>query len=147
MHTGAPESGEAGEPEELAELVAGVLLERYGVVFRDVIAREPFTLPWREVLRALRRMEARGVVRGGRFVAGFVGEQYALPGAVDALRRVRREPRSGERVRIGAADPLNLTGIVLPGPRIPAHPGRWIDFVDGVPAGDAALAQESPWPK
>ncbi len=144
VHSGAPESGEAGEPEELAELVAGVLLERYGVVFRDVIAREPFTLPWREVLRALRRMEARGVVRGGRFVAGFVGEQYALPGAVDALRRVRREPRSGERVRIGAADPLNLTGIVLPGPRIPAHSGRWIDFVDGVPAGDAALAQEAP---
>jgi ATP-dependent Lhr-like helicase len=119
--------------EALAEQVAEVLLRRYGVVFRDAVAREPFAVPWREVLRALRRMEARGTVRGGRFVTGFVGEQYALPEAVDSLRRVRREPRDGERVTISACDPLNLTGVILPGARIPSIPGRTLVLVDGAP--------------
>ncbi|MGA8097973.1 MAG: hypothetical protein WB810_04845, partial [Candidatus Cybelea sp.] len=87
---------------------------RWGVVFRDVIARESLAPPWRELLAVLRRMEARGEIRGGRFVAGFVGEQFALPEAVDALRAARR---SGdvECVALGAYDPLNLTGIILPG--------------------------------
>jgi ATP-dependent Lhr-like helicase len=121
----------AGPDEDLADRVAGQLLTRYGVVFRELSVRESFAVPWRDVLRALRRREARGLVRGGRFVAGFLGEQYALPDAVDGLRRTRREERAGEAVRVRAADPLNLVGIVLPGPRIPAHSGEWLTFVDG----------------
>jgi len=126
----------------LAEQVAEVLLRRYGVVFRDVVARESFAVPWREVLRALRRMEARGTVRGGRFVTGFVGEQYALPEAVDSLRRVRREPRDGERVTISACDPLNLTGVVLPGTRVASIPGRTLVLVDGAPLETGAAAEK-----
>ncbi len=135
----APGSDPA-DVDRLAEYIAGVLLDRYGVVFRDLVVRESFGVPWREVLRALRRMEARGVVRGGRFVSGFVGEQYALPEAVEGLRRTRRDPLRGERIRIGATDPLNLTGVVLPGPRVPSIPGRSIELVDG------ALA-ETPGPQ
>jgi len=119
--------------EDMADRVAGQLLLRYGVVFREVATRETFAVPWREVARALRRREARGLVRGGRFVAGFIGEQYALPEAVDALRRVRREPRRGELVRVRAADPLNLVGVLTPGPRVPAHQGAWVVFRDGAP--------------
>ncbi|HTE84969.1 MAG TPA: hypothetical protein VK821_09560, partial [Dehalococcoidia bacterium] len=118
----------------LAEGVARILLGRYGVVFRDIVARESVTIPWREILRALRRMEARGVVRGGRFVAGFAGEQYALPEAVDSLRRVRRQEREGERVWVSAVDPLNLSGIIVPGPRVPAQSGGGMLFIDGLPA-------------
>ena len=121
--------------ETLAERIAGILLFRYGVVFRDVVARESFTVPWREILRALRRFEARGTVRGGRFISGFVGEQYALPEAVEALRRVRREEHSGERVHVSAVDPINLVGIVLPGPRVPAIPGHTIEYLDGAYVG------------
>src|SRR5207237_10492796 len=93
------------------------------------------TVPWREVLGALRRMEARGTIRGGRFVNGFSGEQYALPEAVDALRAVRRRERAGETVTLSAADPLNLVGIVLPGPRLPALGGSTVTYVDGVLEG------------
>ena len=121
----------------LAEAIARVLLNRYGVVFRDVVMKESLTLPWRETLRALRRLEARGLVRGGRFVSGFVGEQYALPEAVDALRRVRREERNGERAWVSAVDPMNLSGIIIPGARVPAQPGKGILFVDGLPAEGA----------
>ena len=119
--------------DEMADHVAGQLLARYGVVFRELVARESFGVPWREVLRALRRREARGIARGGRFVAGFIGEQYALPEAVDGLRRVRRQERTGEVVRIRATDPLNLVGILTPGPRVPAHAGAWLDLRDGAP--------------
>jgi ATP-dependent Lhr-like helicase len=128
------------EPEALAEAVAQQLLARWGVVFRDLLARESVALPWRELLWALRRMEARGSARGGRFVTGFVGEQYALPGAVEALRRTRRRPRSGERVRVSAADPLNLVGILTPGPRVPALGAQAVVYEDGLPIGDAARA-------
>jgi ATP-dependent Lhr-like helicase len=117
--------------DDVADRVGGQLLARYGVVFRELAARESFTLPWRDVLRALRRREARGLVRGGRFVAGFIGEQYALADAVDSLRRVRREERTGEVVGLHAADPLNLVGVLLPGPRVPAHQGGWLVFRDG----------------
>ena len=120
--------------DDLAERVAHVMLGRYGVVFRDLRRREAFAVPWREVLRALRRLEARGAVRGGRFVTGFVGEQYALPEAVTALRRHRAEGPNGRRVRISAVDPLNLTGIVTPGERVPAYPGRSIELIDGLPS-------------
>ena len=87
----------------------------------------------RELLYALRRMEARGAIRGCRFVTGFSGEQYALPGAVEALRRTRKLERSGEIVRLSAADPLNLVGVVTPGPRIPALRSRHVIYRDGLP--------------
>jgi ATP-dependent Lhr-like helicase len=127
--------------DELAESVGRVLLQRYGVVFRDLWARESFSLPWRDVLRALRRMEARGVVRGGRFVTGPSGEQYALPEAVDALRRVRRTERKGERVWVSAIDPLNLAGVILPGEKVAAQSGRGILFVDGLPQVSSETAE------
>ena len=130
--------------DELAEQVAGQLLARWGVVFWDLAAREDLAVPWREILWALRRFEARGLVRGGRFVTGFAGEQYALPEAVDELRHVRRSQRKGELVRLSAADPLNLSGIVLAGKRVPAVRTNSILFRDGliVPAtgGDGAEA-------
>jgi ATP-dependent Lhr-like helicase len=129
------------DPDELAEALAEQLLARWGVVFRDLMARETFTVPWREVLWALRRMEARGTIRGGRFVTGFSGEQYALPEAVDMLRAVRKEDRTGQTVVLSAADPLNLAGIVLPGPRVPALASGSVTYVDGVPVDvTAALA-------
>jgi len=126
-------SGETMAAEELAEAWAEQLLTRYGVVFRDAVQREGLSLPWRDVLRALRRLEARGLVRGGRFVAGFYGEQYARPEAVDALRRVRRTEKRGETVRLSAVDPLNLAGILTPGPRLPAVHTKAIVYRDGLP--------------
>jgi ATP-dependent Lhr-like helicase len=119
------------DADALAEAVAEQLLARWGVLFADVVARENLALPYRELTWALRRLEARGVVRGGRFVNGFVGEQYALPEAVDMLRAVRRSEHSGERVTLSACDPLNLAGIVVPGARIAAQRGRTLTFVDG----------------
>jgi ATP-dependent Lhr-like helicase len=131
-------SGEHADIETLAEAVAEQLLARYGVVFRDLMARESFALPWREILWALRRLEARGTVRGGRFVSGFVGEQYALPEAVDRLRQTRRRERTGETVRVAAVDPLNLVGILTPGPRVPAQRGNLVVYRDGLPIGEGA---------
>jgi ATP-dependent Lhr-like helicase len=132
--------------EDLAEQVAEVMLQRYGVVFRDLYPLEAFTVPWREVLRAMRRLEARGIIRGGRFVTGFAGEQYALPEALTLLRKIRREPTSGERVTISAVDPANLTGVVLPGPRVPKQSGRSFDLVDGVLPATAAAHVVAPEP-
>jgi ATP-dependent helicase Lhr and Lhr-like helicase len=120
------------DPDELAEAVAEQLLARWGVVFHDLLVRETLALPWREILWALRRMEARGTIRGGRFVAGFHGEQFALPAAVDMLKQIRARPVSGEVVRLSAVDPLNLVGIVLPGARIPAVRSNTVTLVDGV---------------
>ncbi|HYM14253.1 MAG TPA: DEAD/DEAH box helicase [Dehalococcoidia bacterium] len=119
--------------DDLAESVAMQLLARYGVVFRDLVSRESFSVPWRDVVRALRRQEARGVVRGGRFVSGFIGEQYAMPDAVDGLRRTRREERTGDTVRVNAADPLDLAGIITPGARVPALHQNAVIYRDGVP--------------
>jgi ATP-dependent helicase Lhr and Lhr-like helicase len=119
------------EPDALAEALAEQLLARWGVVFADVVTRENLSLPYRELTWALRRLEARGVVRGGRFVNGFVGEQYALPEAVELLRSVRRSEPTGELVELSACDPLNLVGIVLPGARVPAQRGRSIILRDG----------------
>jgi ATP-dependent helicase Lhr and Lhr-like helicase len=118
--------------DELAEHVAGQLLARWGVVFWDLASHEDLGVPWREILWALRRFEARGLVRGGRFVTGFAGEQYALPEAVDELRHVRRTQRKDELVRLSAADPLNLSGIVLAGRRVPALRTNSILFRDGL---------------
>ncbi|HET6794983.1 MAG TPA: hypothetical protein VFH45_11090, partial [Acidimicrobiales bacterium] len=128
-----PPGEPADDADELAEAVAEQLLARWGVVFRDLLAREPLVSTWRDILWALRRMEARGTVRGGRFVSGFAGEQYALPEAVDMLRQVRRSERSGEVVMLSAADPLNLVGIITPGPRVTAVRTQTVAYRDGVP--------------
>ena len=128
-----PDARPVDDRDALAEAIAEQLLVRWGVVFRDLLVRETLALPWRDVLWALRRMEARGTVRGGRFVTGFAGEQFALPEAIDSLRRVRRSDRSGETVTICAADPLNLAGIITPGPRIPALRTNRVTYRDGLP--------------
>jgi ATP-dependent Lhr-like helicase len=121
---------------ELIERVARQLLHRYGIVFRDLLARELCAPPWRDLLVQYRRMELRGEIRGGRFVAGFTGEQFGLPEGVEALRTSRREEHSGsEEIRISASDPLNLVGILTPGPRIPAVTGYEAVFREGVPVG------------
>jgi ATP-dependent Lhr-like helicase len=131
------------DPDELAEAVAEQLLARWGVVFRDLLARESLAVPWRELLWGLRRMEARGTIRGGRFVGGFAGEQYAHPDAVEVLRSVRREKRSGEMVQISASDPLNLVGLVLPGARVPALPTNAVTYIDGAVASADAITSRT----
>jgi ATP-dependent helicase Lhr and Lhr-like helicase len=116
------------------EHVARTLLRRYGVVFWRVLTREAGWLPpWRDLLRVYRRLEARGEIRGGRFVAGFSGEQFALPDAVGLLRQTRRRPAAGHWVSLSGADPLNLVGILTPGGRLPALTGNRVLYRDGVP--------------
>jgi ATP-dependent Lhr-like helicase len=133
-----------GAPPEWLEKIAAQYLRRYGVVFRDLLARETRCPPWRDLLQIYRRSEARGELRGGRFVQAFSGEQFALPEAVEALRAVRRIPRKGvELVSLSACDPLNLAGILTPGARIPALPQNRINFVDGVPVDQAAIRSAS----
>ena len=117
----------------VAEAIAEQLLMRWGIVFRDVVARENLALPWREIVWALRRLEARGSIRGGCFVSGFTGEQFALPEALEMLARVKRKPRDGERVRVCGSDPLNLVGILVPGDRIPGIRTREVVYIDGLP--------------
>jgi ATP-dependent Lhr-like helicase len=102
-------------------------------VFRDLVARETSLPPWRELIVALRRLEARGEIRGGRFVAGMSGEQFALPRAVERLREVRRTPPSGQQMAISAADPLNLAGIITAGERVRAAGRTHLVYQDGVP--------------
>ncbi len=119
--------------EQVAEAIAWQLLRRYGVVFRRLVQRESLLAPWRDVLRVYRRLEARGEVRGGRFVGGFSGEQYALPEAVGLLRSVRREPGAGELIAVSGADPLNLVGILTPGDTVSALATNRILYRDGVP--------------
>ncbi|HEY2108582.1 MAG TPA: DEAD/DEAH box helicase [Candidatus Acidoferrales bacterium] len=114
------------------EATCKMLLNRYGVVFREVLTREAILPRWREVLLALRRLEDRGEIRGGRFVSGFLGEQFALPVAVESLRATRDQQSSGDTITISAADPLNLAGIIVPGERVPAISGRFVAFRDGV---------------
>ncbi|HSO96535.1 MAG TPA: DEAD/DEAH box helicase [Acidimicrobiia bacterium] len=130
-----PPTGTDVDRDELAEAVAELLLNRWGVVFRDLAVHDSIRFPWRDVQRALRRLEDRGLVRGGRFVTGFSGEQYALPAAVEQLAQVRKQTRSGERVTVNATDPLNLTGVIVPGPVVPAVRTRRVVYVDGVPEG------------
>ena len=115
------------------EFLARQLLRRYGVVFPRLLLREPATPPWRDLVRVYRRLEARGEIRGGRFVAGFTGEQYAQPEAVHHLRAVRRKTPAGTILAVSGADPLNLVGIVTPGSRVPAQPGNRVVYRDGVP--------------
>ena len=103
------------------------MLFRWGVVFRRVVDLEEALPPWRDLLRVLRRLEARRDVRGGRFVAGFTGEQFALPDAVGRLRDIRRTPMSGALVTVSASDPLNVTGVLTPGARSIRMPGQTAD--------------------
>jgi ATP-dependent Lhr-like helicase len=118
------------------------LLRRYGVVFRDLLVRETNLPRWRELQIGYRRLEDRGEVRGGRFVDGFVGEQFALPEAVESLRAQRKlqSNAQSERVVVAAADPLNLVGTIVPGERVPAISGRTIAFRDGVCDTEETLA-------
>ena len=127
--SGVPTSGGPS-----AQDFAHQLLLRWGVLFRDLLARETLAPAWRDLLVELRRMELRGEVRGGRFVAGYLGEQFALPEALELLRSVRRVEKPGELVEISTADPLNLLGIVLPGPRESTLAGGVLRLRDGVPA-------------
>jgi ATP-dependent Lhr-like helicase len=122
----------AVERDRAVEATCWILLKRYGVVFRDVLARESNLPKWRELQIAYRRLEARGEIRGGRFVDGFVGEQFALPVAVESLRATRKIAPSGEVITVSAADPLNLVGILVPGERVPAISGRTVSYRDGV---------------
>jgi ATP-dependent Lhr-like helicase len=115
------------------EALAWTFLRRYGVVFKRVLLRESLTVPWRKLAMVYRRLEARGEIRGGRFVHSMSGEQFALPEAVSALRAVRKEGPRGQLFSISAADPLNLVGIVTPGERVPALRKNRIVFADGVP--------------
>jgi ATP-dependent helicase Lhr and Lhr-like helicase len=120
-------------PRETVEQIARTVLRRYGVVFWRLLAREAEWLPpWREMLMAYRRLEARGEIRGGRFVAGFSGEQFALPEAVGVLRTTRNEDKSGRISVVSGADPLNLAGILLPGPKVPALYSNRVAFRDGL---------------
>jgi ATP-dependent Lhr-like helicase len=133
--------GEATDRVKALEAVCRVLLERYGVVFRELTLREEFPFKWRELLLALRRLEDRGEVRGGRFVDGFLGEQFALPVALESLRAARHAdagahrdaPLQPEIVTLSAADPLNLVGVIVPGERVPAISGKTITLRDGAP--------------
>jgi len=121
------------DPETL-EYVAMTLLRRYGVMFWRLLEREAAWMPsWRELLPVYHRLEARGEIRGGRFVAGFSGEQFALPEAIPLLREVRRRPLDGGLVCISGVDPLNLCGTLLPGDKVPALGANRILFRDGVP--------------
>ena len=124
--------GEAAEKNKAVEATCWMLLKRYGVVFRDLLARETILPKWRELQIAFRRLEDRGEIRGGRFVDGFLGEQFALPVAVESLRASRNTPPGGETIVISAADPLNLVGIIVPGERVPAISGKTIAFREGV---------------
>jgi ATP-dependent Lhr-like helicase len=119
---------------EAVEHLARALLVRYGVVFWRLLEREaPWLPPWRDLLRVYRRLEARGEIRGGRFVAGFSGEQFALPEAVGVLREARRKPPSGAWISLSGADPLNLAGILTPGPKLAALTGNRLVYRDGLP--------------
>jgi ATP-dependent Lhr-like helicase len=134
------------EPDlEMVEHIVHSLLRRYGVIFWRLLQREATWLPpWRDMLRVLRRLEARGDVRGGRFVAGSSGEQFALPEAVALLRETRRTPASGALVSVSGADPLNLVGVITPGAKVPALLNNRVLYRDGV-AVAALVAGEIQW--
>jgi ATP-dependent Lhr-like helicase len=119
--------------ESAVEIFARSLLRRYGVMFRRLLEREAFNVTWYELSRVYRRLEARGEIRGGYFVNGVSGEQFALPEAIGMLRSLRKVPGKGELITISGADPLNLAGILTPGPRVTAIAGSRLLLRDGVP--------------
>ncbi len=122
---------QAVERNRAVEATCWMLLKRYGIVFRDLLARETNLPKWRELQIGFRRLEDRGEIRGGRFIDGFLGEQFALPVAVESLRATRKMPPTGETIVLSAADPLNLVGILVPGERVPAISGKTVMFRDG----------------
>ncbi len=125
---------EAPDPvEDRTEAVAWQLLYRYGILFPELLARDSLSLRWRDLARVLRRLEARGEIRGGRFVSGFIGEQFTLPEAADTLRRWRNREPDDRLVIVSACDPLNLAGVLTPGPRVPSAPGNRLAYRNGVP--------------
>jgi ATP-dependent Lhr-like helicase len=126
--TGTSATAAADDVEQVARL----LLRRYGVVFRRLLLRESNLPPWRDLIRVFYRLEARGEIRGGRFVAGFQGQQFALAEAVAALRQIRRAPPAGHLISISGVDPLNLAGITSPGEKITATIDNRILYEDGV---------------
>jgi ATP-dependent Lhr-like helicase len=136
--------------DETVEHVVRTLLRRWGVLFWRLLAREAAWLPpWRDLLMCCRRLEARGEIRGGRFVAGFTGEQYAAPEAITLLREARRRPQEGHYVSLSGADPLNLAGILTPGSRLASLSGNRLLYRDGVPVallagGEVTLLVELP---
>ncbi|HKH49043.1 MAG TPA: DEAD/DEAH box helicase [Thermoanaerobaculia bacterium] len=133
LRPGAPAAATDGPSHEAVETIARTLLLRYGVLFRRLLERETLLPSWRDLQTVLRRLEARGEIRGGRFVDGFSGEQYALPDAIGRLRAVRKEPKRGTMVSVSAADPLNLVGIATPGDKLAALPGNRLLWRDGEP--------------
>ncbi|SFR95250.1 ATP-dependent helicase Lhr and Lhr-like helicase [Dyella sp. OK004] len=140
----SPPRGEGARAEAI-EHIARTLLRRYGVVFWKLLEREASWLPsWRELLRVYHRLEARGEIRGGRFVEGLVGEQFALPEAIGKLRQVRQQPNDGQHICLSGCDPLNLVGTVLSGNRLPALIGTRVLYEDGVPVA-ALVASKPQW--
>ncbi|HVY39434.1 MAG TPA: DEAD/DEAH box helicase [Polyangia bacterium] len=135
---------ERADEETRHEALARQYVKRYGVVFRDLLAREAHAPAWRDLVRVYRRLEMSGELRGGRLVGGFVGEQFAAPEAVDALRATRRRERTGEIVRLSACDPLNLVGILTPGPRVPATMTQTVSYRDGVPISSSDFDVSAP---
>jgi len=125
-------SGENHDRNRALEAICWMLLRRYGIVFRELLTRETILPKWRELLITLRRLEDRGELRGGRFVSNFLGEQFALPVAVESLRAMRNQQPCGEIIAISAADPLNLVGIIVPGERVAANSGSVVSYRDGV---------------
>jgi ATP-dependent helicase Lhr and Lhr-like helicase len=132
LHNDNSGNEQVKSPEDL-EKIAWTLLRRYGVLFRKLVERESLAPPWRELVRVLRTMEARGQIRGGRFVEGVWGEQFALSEAVVELRKSKKEDKKNILVSISAADPLNLTGILTPGRRVVGFTGNRILYRDGIP--------------
>jgi ATP-dependent Lhr-like helicase len=144
---GAPSSEaiqQAKRNDAALDAQARVLLCRYGVLFRELLAREANAPKWRDLLPMLRRLEARGEIRGGRFVSGAFGEQYALKEAVDGLRAMRRVAEDDVETVVAAADPLNLVGIVVPGERVNAVPGKTVRFVRGAVVQDEDMVVVKP---
>lgn len=128
--------------DEAVEQVVRTLLRRWGVIFWKLLGREADWLPpWRDILMCCRRLEARGEIRGGRFVAGFSGEQYAAPEAIGLLRDARRKADAGQYLSVSAADPLNLVGIITPGARLPSLAGNRLLYRDGLPIATYAAEE------
>jgi ATP-dependent Lhr-like helicase len=141
IHAAPTAIEQARRTDAALESYARMLLARYGILFRDLLVRESNAPKWRDLLGILRRLEARGEIRGGRFVTGFGGEQYALPEAADSLRAARSR-ESTAVITVAAADPANLAGIVLPGERVPAIPGRQVVYRNGLLHTEEATAIE-----
>jgi ATP-dependent Lhr-like helicase len=137
-----PSAPSAERKDEAVEQIVRTLLRRWGVIFWKLLTREADWLPpWRDILSCCRRLEARGEIRGGRFVAGFSGEQFATPEAIGLLRDVRRKPPTDTYVSFSAADPLNLIGILTPGARLASLAGNRLLLRDGLPVATLAAGE------